>query len=223
MRINIFWILVLLCQLTWAQTGSNLLRGNINLPNTSTSFLSQGTNYKPKNTVSAEKREIDASNAPKNHVYISLHPLDFTPSIQPMEVQITQRAKTFYPNVVAITKGSTVSFFNEDEHYHNIHSVSRKARFNIGRRPPGNVYKQKIKTLGVIRLGCDIHDEMAAVILSLDTPYFTRIKPDGSYQINALPDGRYEIRVFHPSFPRYSDEVQISGGEVIKNIDLQTP
>ena len=97
----------------------------------------------------------------------------------------------FLPNVLPVTVGSKVHFLNEDEFFHNVQSFTSKARFSIGRRAPGIAYSQKIKKPGVISLMCDIHSHMNAVILSLDTPYFTRVKEDGSYQIKDLPDGNY--------------------------------
>lgn len=218
MKLNILFIALLCSQIGFAQTNS--VTGKISLPKLRTSFFQQGTIYQSKQAKSEEKKRIDERNEPDKNIYISLHPLDFKPELPNHDAQITQRAKTFSPNVVAVTKGSTVYFLNEDELYHNIYSNTRKGRFNIGRRPPGNVYGQKINNVGVIRLGCDVHDEMSAVVLSFDTPYFTKIQADGTYEIKDLPNGQYELRVYHPAFPRHKEVVSLNGEVLVKNITI---
>ena len=202
---------------------NNSVEGKINFSATDELLFQRGTNYQDS-TPSEEKLRIDALNHPFKNIYISLHPLDFTPDLtETKDANITQRAQTFFPNIIAITKGSTVKFINEDELYHNVYSLTPKARFNIGRRPMGNVYGQKINKVGVIKLGCDIHDDMSATILSLDTPYFTKIKEDGTYKITGLPDGKYEIKVYHPAMDRFNDEIEVSGGSTLKkDITLQS-
>ncbi len=204
-------------------TGDNIVKGKISFPEISESFIQQGANYgKNAAALSEEKIRIDQLNDPTLNVYISLHPQNFEAELtQTNDVRITQREKTFFPNMVAVTKGSTVKFVNEDEHYHNVYSLTPKARFNIGRRPTGNVYGQKINKVGVIKLGCDIHDDMGATILSLDTPYFTKIKEDGTFILTDLPDGRYMIKVYHPKLEKYSEQLLLEGGVVVeKNIKL---
>ena len=128
------------------------------------------------------------------------------------DAQITQRQETFLPNVAVVTAGSTVYFLNEDEFFHNVFSLSPRARFNIGRRPPGNVYGQKINKAGTIKLGCDIHGHMSATIYSLNTPFFTKVNEDGSYRIQGLPDGEYEVRAFHPKLQTYIATVNLQNG-----------
>lgn len=222
MRITILLVLLLgFCRVTNAQSGNNSLQGKILIPEISDKTLSRGTGYKPE-ALTEEKKRLDRLNAPEKNIYISLHPVNFVPELQPTDVQITQRSKTFLPNFIAITQGSKVYFLNEDEHYHNIHSLTPRARFNIGRRPPGNVYAQKITKVGLVQLGCDIHAEMAAVVLSLDTPYFTKISADGTYELDHLPDGQYELRAFHPLFQPYKEQIQLEQGKVVnKDINLR--
>ena len=220
---DISTILLIFCySLGIGQSGNNIISGKIKLPKVTTSVLQKGAHYKEFESLSElEKQHIKSFNAPHKNVYISMHPQDFQPTLTVRDAQITQRFKTFLPNVVAVTKGSTVHFLNEDEEYHNVFSLTSRSRFNIGRRPPGNVYPQKINKVGQITLNCDIHAHMAAVILSFDTPYFTKINEDGTFRIGQLPDGNYELRVFHPAYRSFQQQVMLNGGkEVSVVIDL---
>jgi len=218
-----FFLLMITTNLCLGQSGNNTIQGQILLPDFSPALFQRGKSYRgPNPNRSAEKTRLDGLNVPSRNIYISLHPKSFQPKLIQKDARITQREKTFFPNIVAITAESTVYLLNEDEHYHNIYSLTPKARFNIGRRPPGNVYAKKISKVGVVKLGCDIHPEMGAVILSLDTPYFTKIKADGTYNISGLPDGEYELRVYHPSFRTHREPVILERGKVTtKDINLK--
>ena len=145
---------------------------------------------------------------------VSLHPLDFQPELTlTSDAYITQKEQTFLPRVLPVVVGSKVHFLNEDEFFHNVQSYTPKSRFSIGRRAPGISYSQKINRVGVVSLLCDIHSHMNAVILSLDTPYFTRVEADGTFIIENLPDGRYRVEVYHPNCDKITDQVSVSGGE----------
>lgn len=147
---------------------------------------------------------------------VILQPLSFTPKISPTtNAVLTQKGMTFYPKVLPVTRGSTVYILNEDKEYHNVYSRTPGATFNIGRRPPGHMYPQKIKISGLIRVFCDIHEHMKAYILSLETPYFTRIGKDSSYSLDKLPDGKYKIVVYHPDYPPFEDEIEVLGSQPI--------
>lgn len=152
---------------------------------------------------------------PDRNVIISLHPLDFEPELKLTEdAYISQSQQTFIPMVLPVVVGSKVHFLNEDEFFHNVQSYTPKSRFSIGRRAPGISYSVKIKNTGLIDLTCDIHTHMHAKILSLDTPYFCRLKEDGTYSLSQIPEGKYRVEIFHPLCDKIIDEIEVSEGEV---------
>lgn len=153
---------------------------------------------------------------------ISAHPTSFTIANLPVSdsVQIVQKDAVFIPNVTPVTVGSTVQFINDDPFYHNVFSLTPGAKFNIGRRPTGDVYtkevpptKWKVSGLGPIDLFCDIHSQMNAVILSLDTPYFTRVNEDGTFSLMDLPQGTYELRLYNQEFEPVSRKITVAENE----------
>lgn len=164
-------------------------------------------------------------------VVVSAHPLSFESSVDPLPTpaEIDQRDATFVPQVTPVTAGSTVEFINSDPFYHNVFSLTPGARFNIGRRPTGVVVEETIPAvddptpgLGVVELHCDIHPRMNAFVVSLDTPYYTRVGEDGTYRLGGLPAGRYEIRAFMPGQDLARFEVELSEGDVLtRTIDLR--
>lgn len=155
-------------------------------------------------------------------VIVSAHPLSFQPDAKPLEdVQILQRNATFIPRVVPITPGTNVQFINRDRFFHNVFSITPGAKFNIGRKPTGWVVSRKFDKLGEIKLFCDIHAQMNAAIICLETPYFTRVDANGRFSLNGLPAGAYELRIYHPDLEEITEVVQLRAGQSLtRNFSL---
>ena len=150
-------------------------------------------------------------------VIVSAHPLSFIADTIPLnDAKILQKDAKFIPRVVPVTVGTAVQFINKDNFFHNVFSISPGSEFNIGRRPTNVVRSQVINHVGEIKLFCDIHAQMNAFILCLDTPYFTRVEPNGRYLLSDLPDGDYEIRVYHPDLTGLTERVSIKDGASLK-------
>ena len=194
------------------EVDQNEIRGTITMADCP-KVLIRGSGYNKDGT------EVMHSDHPlakaERNVIISLHPLDFQPELSPTkDAYITQSEQTFIPHILPVVKGSKVHFLNEDEFFHNVQSYTPKARFSIGRRAPGFSYSVKVNKVGEIDLMCDIHAHMNAKILSFDTPYFCRIKEDGTYSLKNLPDGKYRLEVFHPSCENAFKIVEIKDRQV---------
>ncbi|MBO6621263.1 MAG: hypothetical protein JJ892_02460 [Balneola sp.] len=182
----------------------------------------RGSSYRSRGT-SNSRSASSSDSAPEEgskfmNTIVSAHPLSYTLSndISGDPVVIGQKDATFLPNVTPVTVGTVVQFINDDPFFHNVFSLTPGSKFNIGRRQPGDVFskqieapKWKVTGIGPITLFCDVHSQMKATILSLDTPHFTRLNEDGTYRLSNLPDGDYEIRVYNPSFDIISKTISI--------------
>ena len=195
----------------------NIVKGHVKIYGSDSKIeIQRGGGYEVE-ADRVKRQDSREANNPDHHVYVSLHPLDFKPSFEKSsKVNIRQHEKTFIPCVTAVTVGSTVYFLNDDEFFHNVYSLTRGSRFNIGRRPSGNSYPQKIKKKGVIKLSCDIHAEMRAVILSYDTPYFQKLDGNGNFEFKNLPDGRYRIEVYHLDYRKIEGEIRVENNEILQ-------
>jgi plastocyanin len=117
-------------------------------------------------------------------------------SLQPAHAQLLQKDKTFQPHVTAISVGTLVDFPNADPIFHNAFSSFEGQIFDIGLYPPGTSRSIRFRRPGIVRVFCNIHPSMSAVIVVLDTPYFTKAGEEGHYKITGVPPGSYELRVF---------------------------
>lgn len=204
----------------------NKIVGKITIPS-NVPLVKRGSNQKycEEEPASPRKKQLQLENHPNRHVVISFHPLDFKAEISPTpNAIVNQMEKTFSPKVLPITAGSTVEFLNSDTEVHNIFSMTPRASFNIGRRQPGKSIPQLIEKIGLVELKCDIHCGMNAAILSLDTPFFTKVNASGNYEVDGLPDGNYRVQVYHYSLGFIEENLSVKGGGVVtKNLNLVKP
>ena len=111
--------------------------------------------------------------------------------------QLVQRNKAFEPHVLVIQSGTVVEFPNKDPFFHNVFSLFNGRRFDLGLYEAGSSKSIHFDRPGVSFLFCNIHEEMSAVIIAVDTPYFGLSDRAGHVAIANVPDGRYEMHVWY--------------------------
>src|SRR5437899_2790190 len=111
--------------------------------------------------------------------------------------QLVQHNKTFQPHVLVVPVGSVVDFPNHDPFFHNVFSLFDGKRFDLGLYEAGASNSVRFDRLGVSFLFCNIHPEMSAVVVAVDTPYYGVSDRAGNITIPNLPDGKYELHVWY--------------------------
>ncbi len=110
---------------------------------------------------------------------------------------IVQKGKKFLPHVLAIPVGGIVDLPNSDPIFHNAFSNFAGQPFDTGLYPPGTTYKVHFRRPGIVRVFCNIHSTMSAVIAVLETPWFATTGRDGAFRIGGVPPGEYRLHVWH--------------------------
>ena len=111
--------------------------------------------------------------------------------------KMVQKDKTFTPHVLPIRVGTSVDFPNFDPIFHNAFSNYNGKIFDVGLYPPGTSRRVPFGRPGIVRVFCNIHANMSAVIVVLSTPYFEATPKNGSFQLNDIPPGEYSLHFFH--------------------------
>ncbi|UCE55801.1 MAG: hypothetical protein JSV31_10215 [Desulfobacterales bacterium] len=147
-----------------------------------------------------------------------------------------QRNLEFIPHVLPILVGSTVQFPNNDKVDHNVFSMSRTKKFNLGSYTAGESKTVLFDKPGIVELRCDVHAEMAAYILVMKNPYFAVTDAKGRFQIpdmdylkqvgiegiNDLPAGKYYIKTWHEKLKTQKKSIEVPGnGELEIQVDLK--
>jgi hypothetical protein len=138
------------------------------------------------------------------------------PAVRPGEYEMLQHNKKFYPDLLVVPIGSLVAFPNADPWFHNVFSLYRGKRFDLGLYQAGDTKFVKFDKPGASYIFCNIHPQMAAVILTVDSTYFGLTDRSGHVLITDVPPGRYRMRVWYENadqaaLPDLSRDVVVGG------------
>jgi plastocyanin len=109
-----------------------------------------------------------------------------------------QKNRMFIPHVLPVQTGTRVQFPNSDDIRHHVYSFSEAKSFQLPLYKGTPANPEVFDRAGVVTLGCNIHDQMSAFIVIVDTPYFEKTGKDGKASLAALPPGRYRVRLWYP-------------------------
>lgn len=132
----------------------------------------------------------------------------------PRRFVINQRDMQFDPEVLVIPAGSTVEFGNLDPVRHHVYSFSPDNRFELRLFGEGETRPVRFSNVGLVSIGCNIHDQMQAFIHVVDTPYAARTDARGRVVLRNVPAGTHPMRVWHSRLraPGNTLTLQVAGG-----------
>jgi plastocyanin len=133
---------------------------------------------------------------------------------------LDQRNLTFYPHVLAVRVGTVVDFPNDDRVFHNVFSFRDGKRFDLGMYPVGAVRHITFDKPGMSRIFCNIHPNMAAYVVAVDSPYFAVSDDGGAFTIAAVAPGTYTYHAWRPG------SATITGASVVdreKPLEVRWP
>jgi plastocyanin len=116
-------------------------------------------------------------------------------------IEMAQANRQFNPRVLVVPVGSSVDFPNRDTVRHHVYSFSPAKTFELKLYTGTPATPVVFDKTGVAVLGCNIHDNMAAWVVVVDTPYYGRSAPSGAVVLSNVPPGSYRLRVWHPGLP----------------------
>lgn len=111
--------------------------------------------------------------------------------------EMVTRRKELVPRLLVIPRGSKVRFPNEDPILHNVFSVSAPNQFDFGLVEQGPGKEKRFEHPGLVRVYCNVHHDMVAYILVLDTPFHATPDANGEFAFLGLPRGKGKLTVWH--------------------------
>ncbi len=119
--------------------------------------------------------------------------------------EVDQHGCMYLPHVLALQAGQPLHILNSDNTLHNVKMTSsRNGAFNESMPVKGMVLEKRLdRPEMAVNLKCDVHPWMGAYLHVFEHPYFAVTGEDGSFTIEGLPAGEYEITVWH-EFDRFT-------------------
>jgi plastocyanin len=140
-------------------------------------------------------------------VYVKQASGTFAPKTAAMD----QKALTFVPHLLVITKGDTVKFLNHDTVAHNVYSPDEDA-YNLGTFKQDEVRTHTFEKEGPYSQLCSIHPEMLAYIFVNQNPYAAAVDAKGRYTIKGVPPGTYKLAVWNSKLKAPEQSVTVTAG-----------
>jgi plastocyanin len=161
--------------------------------------------------VSGRVTMLDKGDQPGDDVgqavlWLSGPPSQSRPSVQ---AEIGTSKKEFSPHVLVVPVGSTVSFPNHDPFNHNVFSLSEEKPFDLGLYGRDEVRSVRFERPGVVRVYCNVHAQMSALVLVRDTPWYAQPASDGSFTLGPVPPGSYTLHAWHERAPELTRPLEV--------------
>jgi plastocyanin len=110
---------------------------------------------------------------------------------------VDQINKTFTPGLLPIVVGTAVRFPNHDQIHHHVYSFSPTKTFELPLYKGEDAAPVRFDKVGVVRIGCNIHDWMSGIIVVLPSSHFAVTDAAGHFVLEDMPGGRYTLLAWH--------------------------
>ena len=149
------------------------------------------------------------------NVIVYLKNVDYKGSVTKTQAILDQKGCVYTPHVMGVMKGQEILIKNSDATLHNIHGLPKvNTEFNFAMP---KVLKEKkmtlVKSEEAFKVKCDVHPWMSAYVQVFDHPYFAVTSKDGSYKIDNIPAGTYEVVAWQEKFKDKTVSHQVTVGE----------
>lgn len=142
---------------------------------------------------------------------------------KPARVRLDQRGCQYVPHLIAVAAGAELEVVNSDPVLHNVHAREGEATaFNYAMPIKDYRIPHKLPRAQLLRLNCDVHPWMSAVVDVLDTTAFAVTDAQGSYFLD-VPPGKYALKVWHEKLGERTIQVELAAGKTLRQDVALTP
>jgi len=162
---------------------------------------------------------VHAGGRPKGDAIVWLEPASGQVAAQPgkaKKVVLDQRTSTFFPHVLAVQVGTTVDLPNNDRVFHNVFSFHDVKKFDLGLYPVGTIRRVTFDHSGLSRIFCNIHPNMAAYVMAVNSPYFGVSDSQGRFSIASVPPGSYTYHAWRAGGPEVTGATTVEAGKPLE-------
>jgi plastocyanin len=147
-------------------------------------------------------RAVGSDGLPLAEAVVFLESRDAKAAVRPMSgVELEQTQRRFARRVTVVTTGTEMRFPNRDTVRHHVYSFSPAKTFELKLYTGTPATPVVFDKPGIAVLGCNIHDQMLAWVVIVDTPHHAMTDTQGQLRLDNVPPGSYRLRSWHPGLP----------------------
>jgi plastocyanin len=154
------------------------------------------------------------------NLVVYLEPMDAKAAQAVAEIIVTQKNRVFKPKLIVVVAGGSVVFHNDEERDidHNVYSLSKAQKFDIGLIGKGKKLVVKFSKPGIVKYYCSVHKNMEGSVVVVPSPFFTLVKKPGPFSIENVPAGKWKLNasISHRRYVVTPVDVAIGDGPVDK-------
>ena len=121
----------------------------------------------------------------------------------------------FKEHIFPFVRSQVMAMVKHDSFFHNPHFFNAKnaSLLNVPMPDPDQEIDHKFlrtplrNEKGVMRLQCDVHNNMNAYWVGFDHPYFAVTDADGKFEIREVPPGKYTVVAWHEGYKIIREEM----------------
>jgi len=161
--------------------------------------------------------KVDGGKKLKN-IIVFLEPANKKGPNAVKKYKVTQKGRVFDPAVTVVIAGSEVIFINDEEREidHNIYSLSRTRKFDVGLVSKGSELVVDFPKPGIVKYYCSVHKNMEGTIIVVPSQFYTLLDKPGTFILENVPEGEWKLNaaVSHRRYSASPVDVAVSGPSV---------
>ena len=160
---------------------------------------------------------VDGGKNLKNLI-VFLEPVDKSAINAVKKYRVTQKGRIFNPAVTVVVAGSSIIFVNDEDREidHNVYSLSRTRKFDIGLASKGSQLVVDFPKPGTVKYYCSVHKNMEGTIIVVPSQFYTLLDKPGTFILENVPEGEWKLNaaVSHRRYSASPVDVAVSGPSV---------
>ena len=130
---------------------------------------------------------------------------------------LDQKQCEYHPHVQIFPVGSTLDILNDDSVLHNIKTEpGSKTVFNFAQPKFKKKIEKSFDIPEIIRVECNVHGWMRAVLVVSGNPYYTLTDAHGAFKLADIPPGTYTLKLWHETLGEQTRDVTVNPNQEVK-------
>jgi plastocyanin len=128
--------------------------------------------------------------------------------------EIAQVDCMYAPRIQGVVAGQEVDIKNQDGTLHNVHTFKGTETWFNQAQPKGSPeISKELEDTKLIKFTCDVHPWMRGFVVVSSHPFFAVTGKDGTFTIDKVPAGKYDIEAWHPHYGLKKATVEVADGK----------